>query len=229
MSVAVAAAAAPDAEAAALPIPPVSTSSSGSTEPTEPSEHSKPMAASSANETGTVESSLKESRQGNPMDLDVDDKVRVGVDNTAEDKVNVSEDVSPEKKALEIADGTSIDRASEHGEEVAEISDSDDSGPSASKLLKGLLADSTLAGMQRSPSSVELRLYISKMKSDGFVVLVSDCHHVMEWPRALLPRDCRQGDVLSFSLTRDSDASTSAGSSMGQIQELLRKVSSDDS
>ena len=68
-------------------------------------------------------------------------------------------------------------------------------------------------------------LYVSELRQNGFAVLVSDCHHVLELPQALLPSDCQQGDVLSFALRRDEEASASAERSMNSIQTLLLEAS----
>jgi hypothetical protein len=95
----------------------------------------------------------------------------------------------------------------------------------ASEHLQGVSFASSLRDVRRAPSAVTSSLYVSEIKETGFVVLVSDCHHVLEWPQALLPTDCRQGDVLSFSLRRDVKASTSAGASMDSIQALLLEAS----
>ena len=69
---------------------------------------------------------------------------------------------------------------------------------------------------------------VSRIKANGFAVLVSDCHHVLEWPQALLPSDCRQGDILSFSLRRDSLASKTAGQTMDRIQAVLSQAATGD-
>ena len=91
--------------------------------------------------------------------------------------------------------------------------------------LVELSSASSLRDVRRETSTVKASLYVSELRQNGFAVLVSDCHHVLELPQALLPSDCQQGDVLSFALRRDEEASASAERSMNSIQTLLLEAS----
>jgi hypothetical protein len=67
-------------------------------------------------------------------------------------------------------------------------------------------------------------LYISEIKTDGFAILVSDCHHVLEWPIALLPSDCKKGEMLEFNLAKSAAFVTESNNKMDTIQQVLKEA-----
>ena len=94
--------------------------------------------------------------------------------------------------------------------------------PTARQQLNALSTTSTLQNGTENTSVT--KLYISDVKA-GFAQLVSDCHHVLEWPVALLPSGAKKGDILDFSLTKSADAAVEATNTMNVIQEVLKASS----
>ena len=85
-----------------------------------------------------------------------------------------------------------------------------------------LSTSSALRDVRSAKSSVTSQLYISAIRTDGFALLVSDCHHVLEWPVALLPSGGKKGDVLDFNLTISPTAKIEAHKTMSTIQDVLK-------
>lgn len=90
--------------------------------------------------------------------------------------------------------------------------------------LSELNTVSSLRDVGQQPSSATSNLYISEIKPDGFAILVSDCHHVLEWPTALLPSTAKKGDLLQFNLTKAPGALQQANEKMSTIQQVLRET-----
>jgi hypothetical protein len=94
----------------------------------------------------------------------------------------------------------------------------------ARQRLSILPTTSTLRDVRRRPTSVTSTLYISEIKTDGFAILVSDCHHVLEWPIALLPSDCKKGEMLEFNLAKSAAFVTESNNKMDTIQQVLKEA-----
>ena len=94
--------------------------------------------------------------------------------------------------------------------------------PTAREKLSVLSTSSALRDVRSAKSSVTSQLYISAIRTDGFALLVSDCHHVLEWPVALLPSGGKKGDVLDFNLTISPTAKIEAHKTMSTIQDVLK-------
>jgi hypothetical protein len=96
--------------------------------------------------------------------------------------------------------------------------------PTSRQRLGELKTVSALRDVGRQPSSATSNLYISELKTDGFAILVSDCHHVLEWPTALLPSTAKKGDLLQFNLTKTPEALQQVNEKMSTIQQVLRET-----
>jgi hypothetical protein len=94
--------------------------------------------------------------------------------------------------------------------------------PTARDKLRNLSTETTLRDITTQTSSVSSTLYISEIRTDGFAIIVTECHHVLELPIALLPSGGKKGDTLDFNLTISKEASQQAQNTMSTIQDVLK-------
>jgi hypothetical protein len=92
--------------------------------------------------------------------------------------------------------------------------------------LKDFPTTSTLHDVRRQPDTVTSNLYVSNIKTDGYAILVTDCHHVLELPLALLPSNCQKGDLLKFNLKKGPGIVNEYNEKMKTIQEVLKESAS---
>ena len=68
-----------------------------------------------------------------------------------------------------------------------------------------------------------IRLSIDRFEGDGkqIAVLLTDDGQTINFPRALLPKGCRAGDVLALNLERDTEATRRVSEETRKLQDEL--------
>ena len=79
---------------------------------------------------------------------------------------------------------------------------------------------------QKMKERRDISFYISTITSDGHAVLVSDCHHILEWPVTMLPLNVKPGDEmdLQISLRRGESVTSSECNDLVQVQSYLGNI-----
>jgi hypothetical protein len=73
---------------------------------------------------------------------------------------------------------------------------------------------------------VKLSLSVDRFEGDRkqFAVLVTDDGTQVNFPKALLPRGTKVGDILTFQIERDAGATAKVAEKTRQVQDELRKT-----
>ena len=72
---------------------------------------------------------------------------------------------------------------------------------------------------------MKLRLTIDRFEGDdkSIAVLLTEDGTSVNFPKGLLPRGAKAGDILSFSITRDAAATKDVADKTRQVQDDLKK------
>jgi len=71
---------------------------------------------------------------------------------------------------------------------------------------------------------MKIRLSIDRFEGDRkqIAVLLTDDGEQINWPKKLLPRGTKAGDILAFEIERDLEATKQVSEQTRQIQEELK-------
>lgn len=68
---------------------------------------------------------------------------------------------------------------------------------------------------------MRIRAVLDRFEGEKAVLLVGDAEESVSWPRAVLPEETAEGDVLWLSLSVDREATRAA---KAEAEDLLRKL-----
>jgi hypothetical protein len=71
---------------------------------------------------------------------------------------------------------------------------------------------------------MKIQLCIDRIEGKGIAVLLTDDGEQIDFPRKLLPKGARPGDVLSLTLERDPEATERLRKDTMDLQERLKKT-----
>jgi hypothetical protein len=85
--------------------------------------------------------------------------------------------------------------------------------------------------VHRSPGSIKeaaltIRLSIDRFEGDNkeIAVLLAEDGTTIDFPKALLPKGARAGDILTFQIERDAEATRKLAADTRKVQDQLKKT-----
>jgi hypothetical protein len=70
---------------------------------------------------------------------------------------------------------------------------------------------------------MKIQLSIDRFEGKGLAVLLTDDGEQIDFPRNLLPKGSKAGDILSFDITRDTEATDRLRKETRDLQDRLKK------